>query len=185
MLSDHEYKLLFKEMMSVTNEGFIVIDANGVVQDISDVYCDFLDRPYHEIVGRPIEESISTTSMYDVLKNRIRGDGTEGVYIQPYSKDDNKSKKNVKAAANRFCFFDERGNLLGAAASVYFKERSSGDLFNPELAASFRKNCSIIKKPIRIRTHRWALLPGYWVPIRRWKSFAGKSSVSPKMTFLF
>lgn len=124
MLSDHEYKLLFKEMMSVTNEGFIVIDANGVVQDISDVYCDFLDRPYHEIVGRPIEESISTTSMYDVLKNRIRGDGTEGVYIQPYSKDDNKSKKNVKAAANRFCFFDERGNLLGAAASVYFKERT-------------------------------------------------------------
>ncbi len=54
---------------------------------------------------------ITTTSMYDVLARRHRGDGSNGVYIQPYCAGETRDQSENYAVANRFCFFDEDSTL--------------------------------------------------------------------------
>ena len=74
MSDDHRYKLIFEELMDKSEDGFIVIDSHGIITDINDKYCDFLGRKKENILGHPIEKIISTTSMYDVMNRRQRGD---------------------------------------------------------------------------------------------------------------
>ncbi len=125
MEQDRMYRLLFEEFLRITNDGFIVVDPQGIVIEINQQYCDFFGKPREEIVGFPIEKTISTTSMYDVLKRRLRGDGHDGVYIHPYSHTDTQKRVDTYGVGNRFCFFDADGALLGAAAQVTFKENTA------------------------------------------------------------
>lgn len=136
MTEDHFYRLLYQELAAVTNDGLIVVDANGVIVDINPQYCRFLGRSREEAVGRPIEEIISTTSMYEVMRTRHRGDGPNGLYLHYYLGPDVGQRVDTHAVGNRFCFFDEDGNLLGAAAQVVFKERTmsmASELLEEEL----------------------------------------------------
>ena len=45
------YKYIFDEILRMTDDGFIVVDRDGIVTDINDQYCDFLGKPREEIVG--------------------------------------------------------------------------------------------------------------------------------------
>lgn len=122
---DHRYKLIFEELLDKTDDGFIVIDANGVITDINQNYCDFLARKKEDVVGEQIGTVISTTSMYEVLKKKHRGDVADGIYFQPYLIEGNSSdQKTTYAVANRFCVFDENGTVIAAAAQMKFKQRA-------------------------------------------------------------
>lgn len=123
MNEDRRYHLLFDEFMRATNDGFIVVDKEGIVTDINEKYCIFLGKKHDEIIGRPIRDIISTTKMYDVLKAHSRGDGPAGVYLHHYGINDNQNNVDTFAVGNRFCFFGDDGEVLGAAAQVSFKER--------------------------------------------------------------
>lgn len=122
-MNEHEYYCFLKEFWKVTNDGFIIVDPEGIIIDINEAYCHFLGKTREQVLGRPIGQVISTTSMYDVLAS-VR-DGDDNVYLQLYGERDNASNVETHAVANRFCFFDERGNLLGAAAQMSFKERAA------------------------------------------------------------
>lgn len=124
MAEDHRYKLIFEELMDKSEDGFIVIDSHGVITDINDKYCDFLGRKKENILGHPIEQIISTTSMYDVMNRRQRGDDEESIYMHPYIASETKGSRHTYAIANRFCIFDENEQLIGAMAQMKFKERS-------------------------------------------------------------
>ncbi|MCI2106034.1 MAG: sigma 54-interacting transcriptional regulator [Intestinimonas sp.] len=124
MTEDHRYRLIFEEFLDKTEDGFIVVDANGVITDINQNYCDFLAKKREDVIGKPIRQIITTTSMYDVLQRRHRGDGGNGVYIQPYCVGETRDQSENYAVANRFCFFDEHGTLLGAAAHMKFRQRA-------------------------------------------------------------
>lgn len=125
MTEDHRYRLVFDELLDKTDDGFIVIDAHGVITDINQNYCDFLARRKEDVIGRQIGEIISTTSMYDVLKRRHRGDVADGIYFQPYIIEGKSSdEKTTYAVANRFCVFDESGGVIAAAAQMKFKQRA-------------------------------------------------------------
>lgn len=124
MSEDHRYKLIFEELMDKSEDGFIVIDSHGVITDINDKYCDFLGRRKENILGHPIEQIISTTSMYDVMNRRQRGDDQGSIYMHPYIASETKSSRHTYAIANRFCIFDENEQLIGAMAQMKFKERS-------------------------------------------------------------
>ena len=76
-------KRVLDEFLKKTEDGFIVVDKEGIIREINENYCDFLARGRDEIIGRPINEVISTTSMLDVLKKRYAGDGNN-VYVHPY-----------------------------------------------------------------------------------------------------
>lgn len=124
MPEDHRYKLIFEELMDKSEDGFIVIDSHGVITDINDKYCDFLGRRKENILGHPIEQIISTTSMYDVMNRRQRGDDQGSIYMHPYIASETKGSRHTYAIANRFCIFDENEQLIGAMAQMKFKERS-------------------------------------------------------------
>ena len=123
MTKDHWYRLIFEEFLDRTEYGFIVVDKDGVITDINQNYCDFLSRKREDIVGKPIGQVITTTSMYDVLSRKLRGD-VGRIYIQPYSVGETRDQSEVYAVANRFCFFEEDGTLLGAAAHMKFRQRA-------------------------------------------------------------
>ena len=125
MLNDYACRRLFEEFIADTNDGFIVVDPNGIVLEINQNYCDFLGKTQEEIVGRPIQETISTTTMHEVLRSRQRGDGPNGVYLHPYAGGDTRLHVDTHAVCNRFCFFAGDGALLGAAAQISFKERTA------------------------------------------------------------
>ena len=66
------YKYIFDEILRMTDDGFIVVDRDGIVTDINDQYCDFLGKPREEIVGYPIQKTISNSKMVeDVYKRQI------------------------------------------------------------------------------------------------------------------
>ena len=67
MADQQRYQLIFEELMDKSEDGFIVIDTEGIITDINDKYCDFLGRKKENILGKPIEQIISTTSMYDAV----------------------------------------------------------------------------------------------------------------------
>lgn len=124
MTEDHRCRLIFEEFLDKTEDGFIVVDQNGDITDINQNYCDFLAKDRECVLGKPIGSVITTTSMYDVLAKRHRGDGSQGVYIQPYCAGETRDAAEVYAVANRFCIFDEEGQLIGAAAHMKFRQRA-------------------------------------------------------------
>ncbi len=125
MNQDHRYKLIFEELMNISEDGFIVIDEHGIITDINDKYAEFLRHSKEEIIGNPIEKIIPTTSMYDVMRRRQRGDNPNDIYFHPYIIGDPAKPDHKYAVANRFCIFnDEDQSLIGAMAQMKFKERS-------------------------------------------------------------
>ena len=124
MGSDYRYHKLFEAFLKATNDGFIVIDSEGIITDINDNYCNFLGKSQEEVIGRPIREIVSTTSMYDVLERRQVKENEDGIYLHPYVKEDNENRVDTFAVGNRFCFFNDEGEVLGAAAQVVYKERT-------------------------------------------------------------
>lgn len=125
MTEDHRYQLIFEELLDKTDDGFIVIDHYGAITDINQNYCDFLARRKEDVIGQQIGDIISTTSMYDVLKRKHRGDVADGIYFQPYIIEGKSSdEKTTYAIANRFCVFDESGEVIAAAAQMKFKQRA-------------------------------------------------------------
>ncbi|WP_446897922.1 PAS domain-containing protein [Clostridium sp. LBM24168] len=123
-MTDHKYKLFFKQLLKKSEDGFIVVDDKGIITDINEQYCNFLARKQEDVIGKPIGEVISTTSMYDVLNQCYQGDGSERVYMQPYSKGETRDENETYCVGNRFCIFDERDNVIGAMAQMKFRDRS-------------------------------------------------------------
>ena len=42
---EDKYKYIFNETLRMSNDGFIVVDTEGVVIDISECYSDYLGKP--------------------------------------------------------------------------------------------------------------------------------------------
>ena len=116
------YSTVFQEFMKVTDDGFIIVDPNGIILEINQQYCDFLGKNREDVIGKAISEEISNTRMYDILKAGSRGDTLSGVHIHHYMEVDTNDNLKRSAMVDRFCFFDSDGHLMGAAAHMYFKE---------------------------------------------------------------
>ena len=46
-------KRVLDEFLKKTEDGFIVVDKEGIIREINENYCDFLARGRDEIIGRP------------------------------------------------------------------------------------------------------------------------------------
>ncbi len=40
--TENRYKYIFDEILTLTDDGFVVVDTNGVITDINDQYCKYL-----------------------------------------------------------------------------------------------------------------------------------------------
>lgn len=111
------YKYIFAEMLRMTDDGFIVVDANGIVTDVNDQYCDFLGKPKEEIVGYHIYKTISNSKMVDIVKRRY----SEELALHKFAPGDTKEHDNNFVLVSRSCVCDEADRVVAGVAQVKFR----------------------------------------------------------------
>lgn len=115
------YKFIFDEILSKSDDGFIVVDKNGIIIEINQLYCDFLGRSREKVIGQHISKIIRNTSMIDVLNSGHRGDKD---YVHKYHEDDVRDKNDRFSISNRFCVFDENNQIIAAVAQMKFTSQT-------------------------------------------------------------
>lgn len=119
-VSAHEvtrYKYIFDEILRMTDDGFIVIDTNGIVTEINEQYCDFLGRTREEVVGNPITNVIKNSKMIDVVRKGY----SDELAIHKYAPGDTKENDNNLVLVSRSCVFDAEGKVAAGVAQVRFR----------------------------------------------------------------
>ena len=111
------YRYIFEELLRMTDDGFIVVDPQGIVTDINDQYCDFLGKPKSEIVRLPITRCISNSKMPDVVVNKY----SEELALHKYAPGDTKESDNNFVLVSRSCVFDDGGEVVAGVAQVRFR----------------------------------------------------------------
>ncbi len=143
-----KYRYIFSEVLRMSNDGFIVVDPDGIVIDISESYCEFLGRPHEWIVGRHIEETIPNSKMVDVVKHGYEDALAVHKFLDGYVKDPN----NDFVLVSRACVKDEKGRVVAGLAQVHFREQmvesakrmmkvyNAMEFYREEYESSDRKN---------------------------------------------
>lgn len=111
------YQYIFNEILRMTDDGFIVIDRDGVVTDINEQYCDFLGRPREEIVGYPIQKTIANSKMVDIVKKRY----SEELALHKFLPGETKENDNNFLLVSRSCVCDDAGAAVAGVAQVKFR----------------------------------------------------------------
>lgn len=116
-MKNDNYKYIFDEILKMTDDGFIVVDKNGMVTDINDQYCDFLGRAKEEAIGHSILNIISNSKMVDIVNKKYRDEGK----IHKFVEGETKEISNDFLLVNRSCVFDDEGKVIAGVAQVKFR----------------------------------------------------------------
>lgn len=111
------YKYIFDEILKMTDDGFIVIDKDGIITDINDQYCDFLGVTKKDAVGVNISKIISNTRMLDIVNKRYREEGA----IHKFMDGETKEKVNNFLLVSRSHVFDDNNTVIAGVAQVKFR----------------------------------------------------------------
>ncbi|MBK5242172.1 sigma 54-interacting transcriptional regulator [Clostridium sp.] len=111
------YKYIFHEILKMTDDGFIVIDKNGIITDINDQYCDFLGTAKEDAIGIKISEIISNTKMLDIVNKRYHEEGA----IHKFIDGDTKEEVNNFLLVSRSHVLDDNDNVIAGVAQVKFR----------------------------------------------------------------
>ncbi len=115
-MEDKAYKYILKKLLEVSDDGFVIVDKNGVITDINEQYCLFLKTSKEEAIGRNVSEIISTTNLPFLMENK---QSEEGVVIR--IGEDNGFGEDALVIANRSGVDDENGETVGGIAQVRFR----------------------------------------------------------------
>ena len=111
------YKYIFDEILRMTDDGFIVVDKDGIVTDINDQYCDFLGKPREEIVGFSILKTISNSKMVDIVNRRY----SEELALHKFLPGESKENDNNFLLVSRSCVCDDQDQAVAGVAQVKFR----------------------------------------------------------------
>lgn len=123
MLSVIEKKqLCLDRLMEISADGFILVDENSIIIDISQAYCDKLGRNRLETIGRLVSDVIVDSQL-----PRYVASGTK-----LYEKDAiHQLKKETRPYEDEFCFvsraavFSDEEKVVGAVSQVQFVEKTA------------------------------------------------------------
>lgn len=114
-----KFQHIFSEILKMSNDGFIVVDTDGVVIDISECYSDFLGRPRSWIVGRDIRETIPNSKMLEVVEYGYEDELALHKYVPGYTRDENDDFVLV----SRACVRNTDGEIIAGIAQVHFRQQ--------------------------------------------------------------
>lgn len=80
------YRYIFRQVLKMSSDGFIVVDKQCVVTDINASYAAFLGKSADEIIGHSIYEIIPNSCMKAVVDTGFSDDLTLHKYEQGYIK---------------------------------------------------------------------------------------------------
>lgn len=66
------YKLIFDEILDMTEDGFVVTSVDGTILDINNSYCHFIGTTKEKAIGHNIGEFIKNTKMPKIAKTGIK-----------------------------------------------------------------------------------------------------------------
>lgn len=116
LMDDRGYRYIFKRLMDISDDGFVVIDKDGKITDINDKYCAFLKTSKEEAVGKDVKSIISGSNLPTLLENH---ESEEGLVIK--IGEDMGFTEDALVIVNRSGVFDEDGSDIGAIAQVKFR----------------------------------------------------------------
>ncbi|GAA0724607.1 sigma-54-dependent Fis family transcriptional regulator [Clostridium malenominatum] len=67
-----KYKLIFEEILDMTEDGFVVTSPDGTILEINNAYCDFLETTKEKAIGCHINKFIPNTKMPQIAKMGIK-----------------------------------------------------------------------------------------------------------------
>ena len=111
------YRYIFEEILRMTDDGFIVVDPDGIVTDINEQYCDYLGKTREEIVGYPITKTISNSKMLDIVKKRYG----EELALHKFLPGESKESDNNFLLVSRSCVTDDEDRVVAGVAQVKFR----------------------------------------------------------------
>ena len=113
---DKRYNYIFDEILTLTDDGFVVVDNHGVITDINEQYCQYLKTTREYAIGRSIAEIIPNTKMIDIVNYAYR---EEGAILRLSEKSDDDSDRIF--LVNRSAVYDENHNVIAGVAQVKFR----------------------------------------------------------------
>ena len=114
------YRYIFRQVLKMSSDGFIVVDKQCVVTDINASHAAFLGKSADEIIGHSIYEIIPNSCMKAVVDTGFSDDLTLHKYEQGYIKNPNDDFVLVSRSPVR----DKYGEIVAGVAHVHFRERS-------------------------------------------------------------
>lgn len=124
-LKTHQYQQVFDTLLSLSKDGFIVVDREGLITDVSDIYARFLGLHPEDMIGRLITDVIPTSEMLNVMKqNRTDIDSVQAMNMLTITPE---SKKRI-ILVSRAPVQDEHGKIIGAVSHVKFHKQIREDI---------------------------------------------------------
>lgn len=115
-MDNERYRYIFDEILTLTDDGFVVVDKNGIITDINEQYCKYLETTKEYAIGRSIVEIIPNTKMLDIINQKYREEGAI-LRLQERRSDQNDRIFLV----NRSCVFDKNKEVIAGVAQVKFR----------------------------------------------------------------
>ncbi|MDR1835904.1 MAG: sigma 54-interacting transcriptional regulator [Fusobacteriaceae bacterium] len=112
-----KYKHIFEQLIEMSEDGFIVVDTEGIVRDINESYCNFFGKKKEEVIGKTILNIIPNSKMIDIVQNHYREFGVVHTYVAGTSKE-------RKIIVSRSYVEDEAGSVVAGVAQVKFRLQS-------------------------------------------------------------
>lgn len=116
-MKEQGYKDIFERVLSMTDDGFIVVDKDGIIININDKYCEFLGEGKEQIVGNHITTIIPNTKMLEVMRDKYCDEGAIHHFIS------GKTKEKSVIVSRSYVENDE-GVVVGGVAQVKFRLQS-------------------------------------------------------------
>ena len=111
------YEHIFNKVFEMSDDGFIIIDKEGIVIGINDKYCNFFNISKENIIGKNILTLIPNSKMIDIVTEKYTDEGVVHNFIS--------GKPNgEKVIVSRSYVEDENKNVIAGVAQVKFKVSS-------------------------------------------------------------
>lgn len=111
------YHLIFDKVLELTDDGFIVVDTEGIVININEQYADFLKTTPEKAIGHSIFDIIPNSKMLDIVKNKYSEEAAVHEYLKGTSKEE-------KVIVSRSYVENELGEVIAGVAQVKFRLQS-------------------------------------------------------------
>src|SRR5699024_3503144 len=105
---------VFQKVLDMSDDGFILVDKDGIILDINEKYCEFLKTTKKEAIGKSILQYIPNSKMIDIMDKKYTDEGA----IHVYNKGTTLEKSVI---VSRSYVEDKDGNIIAGVAQVKFK----------------------------------------------------------------
>lgn len=141
-ITSEDYKFVFEEILDMSDDGFLLVDRNGIVVNINQVYAEFLGHSKSKIIGRSVKDIIANTEMIAIMEQDRRDVNFVSVIDQLEISPDSKEKIS---SITRSPVKNTSGEIIGSVAQVKFRKQT---VFNAKELDDFYKILSEYDKDL-------------------------------------